>query len=200
MWSIKRGFIDGNKCKAKGFTLAELLIALLILGVIATFTIPKVLQSQTNNQYKSAAKEVASMVSGSYQAYRQENTPTGSTDCQDMTPYMNYVSVKNSGNVDDVPGWGPYDCSSVFCLALHNGGVLVCDNGGSISFNNTAATNALFFPFDPDGEVSSVEAVNFFLYLGGRIVTEGTIEPNTCSSDTCRNPNPALDPPWFSWN
>ncbi len=44
--------------KAKfGFTLAELLIALAILGVIVTFTIPKILNSQTNNQKKAVFKE-----------------------------------------------------------------------------------------------------------------------------------------------
>ena len=45
--------------KPQGFTLAELLIALTILGVIAIFTIPKVLQSQQDTRYSAAAKEVA---------------------------------------------------------------------------------------------------------------------------------------------
>jgi prepilin-type N-terminal cleavage/methylation domain-containing protein len=42
------------------FTLAELLIALAILGVIATFSIPKVLQSQQNNQKQAIFKEIIS--------------------------------------------------------------------------------------------------------------------------------------------
>jgi prepilin-type N-terminal cleavage/methylation domain-containing protein len=41
----------------KGFTLAELLIALALLGIIASFTIPKVLESSTNAKYKAMAKE-----------------------------------------------------------------------------------------------------------------------------------------------
>lgn len=51
----------------KGFTLAELLIALSILGVIATFTIPKVLQSQQNGKYNTMAKEAIATISQAYQ-------------------------------------------------------------------------------------------------------------------------------------
>ncbi|MBL8031855.1 MAG: prepilin-type N-terminal cleavage/methylation domain-containing protein [Candidatus Doudnabacteria bacterium] len=43
--------------RVKGFTLAELLIALVILGVIATFTIPKVLYANQNTKYNAIAKE-----------------------------------------------------------------------------------------------------------------------------------------------
>ena len=46
-----------------GFTLVELLIALAILGTIATFTIPKVLQTQQDGKFKSIGKEAAGFVS-----------------------------------------------------------------------------------------------------------------------------------------
>lgn len=43
--------------RENGFTLAELLIALAILGVIATFTIPKVLNSQQDGQKSAVFRE-----------------------------------------------------------------------------------------------------------------------------------------------
>lgn len=46
----------------KAFTLAELLIALAILGVIATFTIPKVLTANQNGTFKAIGKETAAML------------------------------------------------------------------------------------------------------------------------------------------
>lgn len=49
--------------RQSGFTLAELLIALSILGVIAVFTVPKVLQSQQDSKRLSILKESIATVS-----------------------------------------------------------------------------------------------------------------------------------------
>jgi len=49
-----------KKSAEKGFTLAELLIALGILGVIAAFTIPKVLQATGSAQNSAAARDAVS--------------------------------------------------------------------------------------------------------------------------------------------
>ena len=54
----------------KGFTLAELLIALAILGVIATFTIPKILDSGSSSKHNAIVKEAAGMISGAFQVYK----------------------------------------------------------------------------------------------------------------------------------
>ena len=69
-----------------GFTLAELLIALAILGVIATFTIPKVLNSSSSSENSAIFKEAAGMVSGAMQAYQQQNS---------LSPRRNHTGSNN---------------------------------------------------------------------------------------------------------
>ena len=46
--------------KFKGFTLAEALIVLVILGIIAALTIPSILSNTEQHEYKSALKKAIS--------------------------------------------------------------------------------------------------------------------------------------------
>ncbi len=50
-------FKNNKSAKNNGATLAELLIALALLGVIATFTIPKILNSQAPQRKMAIFKE-----------------------------------------------------------------------------------------------------------------------------------------------
>ena len=190
----------------RGFTLAELLIALLILRVIAAFTIPKVLLAQQNQSNNAAAKEAAGTISAAYQAYVLQNGtfPTGSI--QSFTPYLNYLAVDTSTNIDLWQTDTNRTCGGVYtCLKLHNGGMLLYATGET--FAGTATTNAVYFLFDPDGrEMGGTtngpgKSVLFILYANGRLGTYGTALPNTtfASGLVLANPEPTFDPPYFSW-
>jgi prepilin-type N-terminal cleavage/methylation domain-containing protein len=111
----------------QGFTLVELLIALIILGEIATFTIPKVISSQQNGRFNAVAKEVAAMASNAYQQLQLSNGASTNTTVGDLTPYMNYVAFDTGGvtTVDDVPTYPSLTCGPTRpCLKLHNGAVM----------------------------------------------------------------------------
>jgi len=186
----------------RGFTIAELLICLLILGLIATFTIPKVITSQQNNQFNAIAKDDIAMVSGAYQQYQLSNAVSSNTKIGDLTPYMNYVATSSVLVVDDVQGSSSFACSSSYpCLILHNGSVLHYSTG---SFGGTSPTNAIWFHIDPNGFYGgttngSDKAASFFIYVNGQIVDEGNIKAGTANSVQSYSANSSKVPPWFNW-
>jgi len=187
-----------------GFTLAELLISLAILGVIATFTIPKILTAQQNSQYNAKAKEAAAMISAAYESYKQQgNTPNTNTSAGNLTPFMNYVAVDSSSSIDLMYTDTTRACTGGYgCIKLHNGGMLLWASGG---FMGTASTNAIYFYFDPDGIVTDGttngpgKSTCFWLYYNGRITSYANLTAGTIYAGGTAGPNSSYDPPWFQW-
>lgn len=69
-------------CSSKklGFTLSELLISLAILGLIAVFAIPKVVQALTEQQLKAAGKEaISTLYSVLFEGWRTGELTQNST-------------------------------------------------------------------------------------------------------------------------
>jgi prepilin-type N-terminal cleavage/methylation domain-containing protein len=184
-----------------GFTLAELLIALAILGEIATFTIPKIISSQQNGQKQAVTKELIAMVSGAYQQLSLKEGVTANTDFNDLLPYINYIAVDTTSIIDDYHTSTFEDCSATDCLKFANGAIVKYSPS---TFGGTATTNAIYITIDPDGQYSGSttgngKGIRIFLYYNGRITSNAYILPNTCNSSNCRNPNLNADPPWFTW-
>lgn len=199
--------------KNGGFSLAELLVALVILGVIATFTIPKILSMGQNNDHKWRVQNAAAIIAGAYAKYQLDNTVTGAFIPSNLTPYMNYVRLVTAGNIDNLHGHaGTSTCNAGTrrCIVLHSGAVIQFYDGESVG--SVAPGYAVIFHVDPDGVVTSSgttngpgKVVELYLYAtNGRIATRGGIDNLTyscCGSGAAgRAPNPANDPPWFNWN
>jgi type II secretory pathway pseudopilin PulG len=188
---------------ALGFTLAEVLISLLILAEIATFTIPKIITAQQSNSSNARAREAVAMIASAFQLYQINNQVSATTGPADLTQYMNYISVQTTGLVDAEVGAGSYDCANVgfTCLKLHNGGVLHYSTS-AIHFDTLQTTAAIYYFFDPDGAYSGStsdspsKAILFFLYPNGRITSW-----DKCASNTRGGyyPNGGADPSWFRW-
>lgn len=165
-----------------GFTLAELLISLAILGVIATFTIPRVITVTGDSRNKALAKDAAAMVSGAYSTFQLTNSATSATTGADLTQFMNYVNLDTTTDYSaggSQLGTALQQCSATLpCLKLHNGGVLQYDT--VMTLGGTTTTNAVYMNFDPDG--AGVQgAITFIQYANGRLSTgqsAGTATPS----------------------
>ena len=66
--------------KKSGFTLAEVLVTLMIIGVIAAMTIPSLMQSTAQQEYRAAFKKAVSMIN-------QAVTLNYALDGRDATDY-----------------------------------------------------------------------------------------------------------------
>lgn len=194
------------KAESGGFSLSELLVAMLIIGQIATFTIPKVLASQQNLRYRSAAKEAAATISAAYQTHQLKSGLSAGTSSAQLTQYMNYVAT-TTANIDDKVGGTTLGCGTGpgnQCVVLHNGGALRFNTGNT--FSGTATTNAVWFFFDPDISVvdgttnGPGKSVQLWLMYNGRITSEGSRTETLTDSFGTWGPCSTCDPSWFSWN
>lgn len=167
-----------------GFTLAELLIALLIIAEIATFTIPKVISAQSNGRNKAIAKETMATVASAYQQLQLDSTVSYSTTAGALTPYLNYVSADTSTLIDGHPSGINLPCSVTNqCVKLHNGAVVWLQN---TQFGSSSGYT--YFVVDPDGaRTGNLDSFKFILYYNGRLTDYGSVH------------GPQYTPSWFSW-
>ena len=183
-----------SEAKTRGFTLAELLIALAILGVVATFTIPKVLQSYGSSQHVSVSKELVGMVSGALESYKASNTITATTKMRDLTPYFNYIQLDTAASVDGVPlASGTISCAApVDCFRFANGAVLAYDSTQQMdTFGGTdLSTYFLFYAIDPDGTENGVDSLLMLIRPSGLTTSAAGVDGQPFGAD----------PPWFSWD
>jgi prepilin-type N-terminal cleavage/methylation domain-containing protein len=185
-----------------GFTLAELLIALAILGVIATFTIPKILTATGTAQIKAVAKETASSISAAYRNYSADRPVLATTGLATagILSEVNYVSASTATAA--LTGL-PQNCTAgtYSCILFHSGAILQYVDANQ--FGGTANTNYVVFNVDPDGTkgTSTGDIVTFMLLANGRITDISKAPAGATTGGTIAATDyVATTPAWYTWN
>jgi prepilin-type N-terminal cleavage/methylation domain-containing protein len=177
-----------------GFTLAELLIALAILGLIATFTIPKVLTVQGYSKWNAIAKEDIAAISDAFNTFKLQGKVTSTTKPVDLLSSFNYSAIDTTSNIDpSATSTTLQPCnSSNKCLRMHNGSVIILYY---TNFSTLGEGGVIWFGIDPDGNPSSDTSLTspekllwIAIYPDGRTTTWGV--QRSISS---------YDPVWFRW-
>jgi type II secretory pathway pseudopilin PulG len=198
-----------------GFSLAELLITFVLVGLLAAFTIPQLFQvpsSKQNTKYTAMAHDVAVMVTSAYERYKVANQGAGpNNQFSDIAGYMNYVKLDTSGTTtyNDPPTgyWlgGNHTCGTDFigtnyCYALHNGGIVWFNSASHFGVNTVSSTNAIWFNFDPDGS-GPADSLQFWLTYPGYVYTVKNL-PTTITTgyifSTSTQVPTTQDASWFS--
>ena len=155
------------------FTLAELLITLGIIGVIAALTLPALTSNTQNKQLESGLKKGASIIEQTlnmYQAEYGERISAGNFQNEQLKPvlikYMHVIKdcgyghsdadkacIKNygSGNLENSTYYKNYNGTNVIDNGLFDEGQFVLADGSLILIQNSAQTDLLFISIDVNG-------------------------------------------------
>lgn len=172
------------KRKFKGFTLAEVLITLAILGIIASLTIPNVFQNINNEQLKISFKKNYSEFFQVTGKIKQDNSGTlaqafsGLTDDEIMDKFLNYMSYIKKCPEGQDPG-----------ICWHNANNFKYLKGTAVNNAGTYASRAIlsngsFFLVDI-WEPACTDIMGTVRYVCGEIKTDvnGFKGPNVYGRD-----------------
>jgi len=175
----------------KGFTLAEVLITLLIIGVIASIVIPGLIQDSQNAEYKAAWKKAYSDID---QAVRRIVSDQGGnligmcadTDClkNELSAYISNVKQCNAdANTTTVNGcWHIYNGDATFKASYMNGSAVTTStwrtSPAGLIFNNG---NLLYIAWYSNTCIRAYGSVNVCALLFVDI--NGLKAPNTFGKD-----------------
>ena len=149
-------FISSQNCPA--FTLAEVLITLGIIGVVAALTIPNLLQDSIDREAISRLKKAYSTLSSAYKLAEQSN------DTPDQWGFTGYNSASDEIMINNLK---PYlnvlkDCSVALTKGCFTPGIQYkyLDNTNTINYNDTGGSLLLADGTSIKGTVISAQCLS----------------------------------------
>jgi prepilin-type N-terminal cleavage/methylation domain-containing protein len=169
----------------KGFTLAEVLITLLIIGVVASMIIPSLISSTNNTESVTALKKVYSDLSQATQLIMMDNGGTIEGQCEDYD--HNCLKSLYASHMAGIK-----DCNiTLGGICWHNSNQWYDADGNPITGaeeNQSAliSSNGTFMVFINDSKtcISSFDGLKYPLACGRiRVDLNGFKKPNKVSKD-----------------
>jgi prepilin-type N-terminal cleavage/methylation domain-containing protein len=179
----------------QGFTMSELLIGLGILGLIAAFSVPKLLNVSNAALANAKVHKAAQAVVNGLEKWTQENGRSASTTPANIMNVVQHNGLITDGrSVDWTPGTSddftcvtnPAADHESSCYQMPDGSVLFFIlHWSSADFTSfgTSPENSLYFGVDPDGIVtedtsrsSTSNTTAFYLSFNGRLRERGRLK------------------------
>lgn len=173
------GGISMKNRSLQAFTLAELLVSLSVLGLVAAFAIPKVLLSVSDQSTKAAGREAFAMLNDAFMAYKATKGGIVDSGASGGTLFS-FINYKQELTASTTPTFDQgLTLSSAATptteLTVANGKAYEMLNGLVVAFrtaddmteNGTTNKGTLGFEVDPDG-TGSAEPITIFLASDGR--------------------------------
>jgi general secretion pathway protein G len=163
--TIQRVNLGGKKMKAKkGFTLVEILIVVVILGILAAIVIPQFTEASTEARASTMVSDLQTMRSQLelYKIQHRDTLPALATFTAKMTTYSD-IDGNTNATKTSVFKFGPYlqkiptnpfNTSNAILAALPS-------NGSATGWSYTAASGAFYAGNDTDlnDQISDAELV-----------------------------------------
>ena len=130
--------MKGSKIMKKGFTLAEVLITLAIIGVVAALTIPSVILNTNQSEYKTALKKAVSVLNQavSLRLAIENDSPS------EATSTLNFLQMLDSQmNTVSSPATA---CTTTSGVAIANGVEATATGVADCSFTTTDGIQFIF--------------------------------------------------------
>ena len=173
----------------KAFTLSELLIALALLGLVAAFTIPKVLQSADSQFRDTSFKETIGILAQAFQNFQNSsNPPTSSSDT--ITFFSEFLNIKEICESSTKPNAcmdASYPSDTGRAVLLHNG-MLISDIDGTTTWPGGGLRQTILIDYNgtegPNTEGEDIINLNFHYGSGPyNGIPSGRITTNVPSRD-----------------
>lgn len=167
-----------------GFTLAEVLITLGIIGIVAALTIPALLKNTQDAEYKSAYKKAFAEASNVWQQMRVNNEIEPCTSaCDDTCTSSNLVAFRSYMKVQTSCGTNIGSDNAIGCWNLAGEGFNeVSSSGSNFIPRRTDGTGAIGF-IDNSGRNWIMMSGSFSCRVPLAVDTNGFKPPNKFGKD-----------------